>query len=71
MEGTNIMAKKKKVRSTIQPGNEEYKTVPLPDDAGSYIEYLYRHPDGRIYATDAPSLKIARQRRDNWLKEGN
>lgn len=31
------------------------------------VQYDYRTPDGQLFSTIAPTLEIARKRRDDWL----
>jgi hypothetical protein len=33
------------------------------------VQYDYRAPDGKLFSCVAPSLEIARIRRDRWMKE--
>lgn len=35
----------------------------------SYVQYDFRRSDGKLFSTVAPTVEIARARRDAWLKE--
>ena len=57
--------------STCQAGQENYVYLNLMSrlhKKSRYCQYNYRHTDGELFATDAPTLDICRERRDEWLK---
>ena len=45
-------------RYTHRSGRKVYKLV----------QYDYRHTDGELFSTVAPTLEEARRRRDEWLE---
>jgi hypothetical protein len=54
--------------SICQSGKEQYESYPHPFKRDIVlVQYDYRAADGKLFSTCAPSLEIARQRRDNWL----
>lgn len=58
--------------STCQTGTEHYEEVPeffYRDrlKTKKFFQYDYRHTDGKLFSTVAPSLGECRQRRDEWL----
>lgn len=36
---------------------------------GRYCQYDYRHTDGALFSTVAPSLERCRAKRDQWLEQ--
>ena len=55
--------------STCQVGCENYEsyTQTLGRRVYNLVQYDYRHTDGELFTTVAPSLEEARRRRDKWL----
>lgn len=57
------------VSITQTPGEEKYIECCLGAFRGQiYIQYDYRHTNGKLFSTVAKTLEICRQRRDEWLK---
>lgn len=57
--------------STCGAGQENYvyfNLMPRLRKKSRYCQYDYRHEDGELFATVAPTLEICRERRDEWLK---
>lgn len=62
------------VSTCTELGQEKYVyfyLTPRPRKRGRYCQYDYRHTDGELFATVAPSLEICRERRDKWLDTKN
>ena len=60
------------VSTCTKAGQEKYvyfNLTPRPRRKGRYCQYDYRHTDGELFSTVAPSLEICRERRDKWLLE--
>ena len=57
--------------STCPIGQEQYEeyTQKLGQKVYNLVQYDYRHTDGELFSTVAPSLEEARKRKDNWLKK--
>jgi len=51
----------------IAPGIERYEGYFSKVLKTLRVEYAYRDDDGAFFITNAPSLDIARARRDAWL----
>ena len=51
------------------PGTEKYEAFPATIRRKKVwmYQYDYRHTDGELFSTVAPSLDICRQRRNVWL----
>ena len=56
--------------STCQAGREQYEsyTQKLGRKVYHLVQYDYRHADGELFSTVAPSLEEALRRRDKWLE---
>jgi hypothetical protein len=60
------------VSITQTPGEEKYIECCLGAFRGQiYIQYDYRHTNGKLFSTVAKTLEICRQRRDEWLKKAS
>lgn len=62
------------VSTCTELGQEKYvyfNLTPRPRKRGRYCQYDYRHTDGELFSTVAPSLEICRERRDKWLNIKN
>jgi len=58
--------------STCEQGNENYTTFrPVHRPNQTYYQYDYRHTDGELFSTVAPTLGECRSRRDKWLDKRN
>lgn len=57
--------------STCQAGSERYDEYAqkLGHKIYHLVQYDYRHTDGELFSTVAPSLEEARKRRDKWLEK--
>lgn len=58
------------VSTCTELGQEKYLYFNLafrPRKRGRYCQYDYRHTDGELFSTCAPTLEICRERRDEWL----
>lgn len=53
--------------STCPNGQEQHEEYFDRIVRGYRVQYDYRTPDGRLFSTIAPTLDIARRRRDAWL----
>lgn len=54
---------------TQTPGEEKYIECCLGAFRGQiYIQYDYRHTNGKLFSTVAKTLEICRQKRDEWIK---
>lgn len=55
--------------SVCLPGQENYETFTarIGRKTVKRVQYDYRTPEGELFATVAPTLKQARERRDQWL----
>lgn len=57
------------VSITQTPGEEKYIECCLGTFRGQiYIQYDYRHTNGKLFSTVAKTLEICRQKRDKWIK---
>lgn len=62
------------VSTCTELGQEKYvyfNLTPRPRKRGRYCQYDYRHTDGELFSTVAPTLEICRERRDEWLNTKN
>ncbi len=56
------------VSITQTPGEEKFVKFRLGAFRGQiYFQYDYRHTDGELFSTVAPTLDECRRRRDEWL----
>lgn len=56
--------------SKCEQGQENYTTFkPAHRPRQTYYQYDYRHTDGELFSTVAPTLGECRTRRDEWLKK--
>jgi hypothetical protein len=54
--------------SVCEQGKENYTTFrPAYRPKQTFFQYDYRHTDGELYSTVAPTLEECRKRRDEWL----
>ena len=54
--------------SACEQGNENYTTFrPAHHQNQTFYQYDYRHTDGELFSTTAPTLGECRSRRDKWL----
>ncbi len=56
-------------RSTCPPGQERYDEFYSRGINIILVQYDYRTHDGKLFTTVAPTLEIARARRDAWLEK--
>lgn len=61
------MKNDKKGTSTCPVGQEQFEKVKSVKKL-VYLQYDYRHTDGKLFSTAAPNLRTARIRRDEWLE---
>lgn len=57
--------------STCKAGQENYvyfNLTPRPRRKSRYCQYDYRHTDGQLFSTVAPTLEKCREKRDLWLQ---
>lgn len=58
---------------SICPAGEEryvyFNLTPRPRRKGRYCQYDYRHTDGELFGTVAPTLEQCRAKRDIWLAD--
>ena len=58
--------------SACEQGNENYTTFcPAHHQNQTFYQYDYRHTDGELFSTAAPTLADCRSRRDKWLANRN
>lgn len=55
--------------STCPKGQEHYQEYYSAILRKDLIQYDYRTPEGELFSCIAPTVEIARKRRDNWLKQ--
>lgn len=53
--------------STCQAGSENYENFMFNNKP--YFQYDYRHTNGDLFSTIAPTLEKCREKRDNWLNQ--
>jgi hypothetical protein len=53
--------------STCQAGKENYEYF-TDSRKRSMVQYDYRHEDGELFSTVAPTLPECRGRRDQWIR---
>jgi len=55
--------------SVCAAGEEKYTTFhPAHRPKGVYYQYDFRHKDGELFSTVAPTLEQCRQKRDKWMQ---
>lgn len=58
---------------SVCPAAEEryvfFDLLPRIRSKGRYCQYDYRHTDGTLFSTVAPSLERCRAKRDEWLQQ--
>ena len=58
--------------SVCKAGEEKYIKCVLGAFLGNiYYQYDYRHTDGELFSTLAPTLEQCRERRDKWMQAKN
>ena len=58
--------------SICETGKENYTTFhPAHRQKQTFYQYDYRHTDGELFSTVAPTLAECRSRRDKWLAKKN
>lgn len=56
--------------SVCEQGKENYTTFrPAHRPKQIFYQYDYKHTDGELYSTVAPTLEECRTRRDEWLRK--
>ena len=56
--------------SVCQAGQENYTTFrPAHRPKQTFYQYDYRHTDGELFSTVAPTLEECRSRRNEWIAE--
>jgi hypothetical protein len=56
--------------SVCEQGKENYTTFcPAHRPKQTFYQYDYRHTDGELFTTVAPTLEECRSRRDEWLNK--
>lgn len=49
-------------------GKENYQTFsPAHKRNKTFFQYDYRHTNGKLFSTVAPTLEKCREKRDNWI----
>ncbi|MEG2340026.1 MAG: DUF3873 family protein [Odoribacter sp.] len=59
------------ISTCTEAGQEKYvyfDLMPRLRRKSRYCQYDYRHTDGELFSTVAPTLEICRGRRDKWLQ---
>ena len=62
------------ISTCTEAGQEKYvyfNLTPRQRKRGRYCQYDYRHTDGELFSTVAPTLEQCRERRDKWLNTKN
>jgi hypothetical protein len=55
--------------SVCKAGEENYTTFrPAHRPNAVFYQYDYRHKDGELFSTVAPTLEACREKRDKWLQ---
>gem|GEM_PF-3175969 len=58
--------------SVCEQGKENYTTFrPTHRPKQTFYQYDYRHTNGKLFSTVAPTLEGCRTRRDEWLTKKN
>jgi hypothetical protein len=58
--------------SVCRAGEENYTTFrPVCRYGAIFYQYDYRHTDGELFSTVAPTLEACREKRDKWLQKKN
>lgn len=59
------------VSTTKAPGQEQYETFSRKVGARTkkYVQYDYRHSNGKLFSCVKPTLEACREARDAWLSE--
>jgi hypothetical protein len=55
--------------SQCQVGHESWETYFSGLKQKEMVQYDYRHTDGSLFSTIAPTLDVAREKRDAWLSK--
>ena len=56
--------------SVCAAGTEKYTTFrPAHRPKSRFYQYDYRHTDGELFSTVAPTLEQCRRKRDKWLNK--
>src|SRR5581483_10360258 len=53
--------------STCAAGKEQYETFHM--SGREFVQYDYRHTNGKLFSCVAKSLEAAQRKRDKWLEE--
>lgn len=57
---------------SVCPAGEEryvyFNLTPRPRRKSRYCQYDYRHTNGQLFSTVAPTLEKCREKRDLWLQ---
>jgi hypothetical protein len=58
--------------SVCKAGEEKYTTFhPAHRPSAIFYQYDYRHKDGELFSTVAPTLEGCRDKRDKWVQSKN
>jgi hypothetical protein len=58
--------------SVCRTGEENYTTFrPAHRSGAVFYQYDYRHKNGELFSTVAPTLEQCREKRDKWLQKKN
>lgn len=58
--------------SVCKAGEENYTTFsPAHRPNSVFYQYDYRHEDGELFSTVAPTLEQCREKRDKWIQTKN
>ena len=60
--GCSVCEKGEEMYTTFRPAHRSFKR---------FYQYDYRHKDGELFSTVAPTLEQCRKKRDNWIQEKN
>jgi len=55
--------------STTQSGQEQWEEYYSEVLRKNCVQYDYRLPTGKLFSCVAPTLNIARERRDKWISK--
>lgn len=57
------------VSTTTAPGQEQYEKFKSRVNKKTYIQYDYRHTNGKLFSCVKPTLEACRVERDKWLED--
>lgn len=55
------------VTTTKALGQEQYESFKSRVNKKTYVQYDYRHTNGKLFSCVRPTLEACRTERDNWV----